>query len=117
MIRIPSQPTLAGNLILTMGRLDRYLLSRSDRFLLNFKVYYRLRPPSNYKSDYLMHVYRFYFLDAQDNIETFEDIEVGSLPDAIARARLMLKQRPHHRVVEIWAGNKWIHRATQDRAA
>jgi hypothetical protein len=64
-----------------------------------------------------MHLYRCHFLDAEDNIETFEEIETGSLADAIARAEVMLKQRPHHCAVEIWAGNRWIFRATRDRAA
>jgi hypothetical protein len=64
-----------------------------------------------------MHLYRCHFLDAEDNIEAFEEIEAGSLTDAIARAEVMLKQRPHHYAVEIWAGNRWVFRATRDRAA
>jgi hypothetical protein len=64
-----------------------------------------------------MHLYHCHFLNAEDNIEAFEEIEAGSLTDAIARAEVMLKQRPHHCAVEIWAGNRWIFRATRDRAA
>jgi hypothetical protein len=64
-----------------------------------------------------MHLYRCHFLNAADNIEAFEEIEAGSLTDAISRAEVMLKQRPHHYAVEIWAGNRWIFRATRDRAA
>ena len=62
-----------------------------------------------------MHLYRCCFLDAQDEIEAVEEIEVASLPDAITRADVMLKRRPHHSVVEIWAGGKWIYRATRDQ--
>jgi hypothetical protein len=64
-----------------------------------------------------MHLYRCHFLNAEDNIEAFEEIEAGSLADAIARAEVMLNRRPHHCAVEIWAGNRWIFRATRDRAA
>jgi hypothetical protein len=66
---------------------------------------------------YAMPLYRCHFLDAEDNIEAFEDIEAVSLADAIARAEMMLNQRRHHCAVEIWAGNRWVFRATRDRAA
>ena len=26
----------------------------------------------------------------------------------------MLKERPHHNVVEVWAGNRWIYRAARE---
>ena len=62
-------------------------------------------------------LYRFCFLDARDCTATSEEIEVNSLPDAIARAHMMLKQRPHHETVEVWLGNRCAYRARRDQAA
>ncbi len=62
-------------------------------------------------------LYRFCFLDAQDCTAASEEIEVNSLPDAIARAHMMLKQRPHHETGEVWLGNRCAYRARRDQAA
>jgi hypothetical protein len=40
-----------------------------------------------------------------------------SLLDAIARAHMMLMQRMHHEVVEVWLDNKCAYRARRDRTA
>jgi hypothetical protein len=61
-------------------------------------------------------LYRFYFLDAQDHAVASEEIEVASLLDAIARAHMLLIQRPHHETVEVWLGNRRAYRARQDQA-
>jgi hypothetical protein len=39
---------------------------------------------------------------------------VGTLLEAIDRANAMLKGRPHHDVIEVWPGNRWIYRATRE---
>ena len=62
-------------------------------------------------------LYRFSFLDAQDRPGASEEIELTSLLDAIARAHMMLKQRPHHDAVEVWLGNRCAYRARRDQAA
>jgi hypothetical protein len=62
-------------------------------------------------------LYRFCFLDAQDRDAASEEVEVASLLDAIARAHMMLKQRPHHETVEVWLGNRCAYRARRDQAA
>ena len=62
-------------------------------------------------------LYRFSFLDAQDRPGASEEIELASLLDAIARAHMMLKQRPHHDAVEVWLGNRCAYRGRWDQAA
>jgi hypothetical protein len=62
-------------------------------------------------------LYRFCFLDAHDRTVTSEEIEVATLLDAIARAHLLLKLRPHHELIEVWLGNRCAYRARRDRAA
>ena len=62
-------------------------------------------------------LYRFCFLDAHDRTVTSEEIEVGTLLDAIARAHLLLKLRPHHELIEVRLGNRCAYRARRDRAA
>jgi hypothetical protein len=46
-------------------------------------------------------IYRCHFRDHKDHITVSEDIDVDALTDAIARARAMLEERVHHRMVEI----------------
>jgi hypothetical protein len=46
-----------------------------------------------------------------------EEIDARSLIDAIAKAHMMLKSRPHHETVEVWLGNSLAYRARKDRAA
>jgi hypothetical protein len=43
----------------------------------------------------------------------YEEIEAGTLLHAIDRANAMLKERPHHDTIEVWAGNRWIYRAAR----
>ena len=62
-------------------------------------------------------LYRFCFLDAQDCTAVSEEIEVNSLLDAVARAHMLLKQRPHYETVEVWLGNRCAYRARRDQAA
>ena len=62
-----------------------------------------------------MALYRCHFLDADDRIKAHEEIDAGSLLDAINRATAMLNQRSHHEVVEVWAGNRWIYRAGREK--
>ena len=61
-----------------------------------------------------MSLYRCHFLDSRDHIEAYEEIETGTLLDAIDRANAILKERPHHDAVEVWAGNRWIYRAARE---
>lgn len=62
-----------------------------------------------------MALYRCHFLDDRDRITAHEEIDAGSLVDAIDRANAMLNERTHHDVVEIWAGNRWMYRAGRDQ--
>lgn len=62
-----------------------------------------------------MALYRCHFLDNRDCIIAHEEIDAGSLVDAIDRANTMLDERTHHDVVEVWAGNRWIYRARRGR--
>ena len=64
---------------------------------------------------YLMALYRRHFLDDCDRLTAHEEIDAGSLIDAIDRANTMLKERTHHDVVELWAGNRWMYRAGRGR--
>ena len=72
------------------------------------------RPPKPTEGSML---YRFTFLDAKDCTVSTEEIEARSLVDAVARAHMLLKSRPHHAMVEVWLGNSLAYRARQDRAA
>jgi hypothetical protein len=58
-----------------------------------------------------MALYRCHFLDVQDRIKAHEEINAGSLLDAIDQANAMLNERSHHDAVEVWAGSRWIYRA------
>lgn len=62
-----------------------------------------------------MALYRCHFLDNRDRIEAHEEIDATSLADAIDRANTMLAERPHHNIVEVWAGNRWLYRAGRGR--
>ena len=64
-----------------------------------------------------MALYRCHFLDAWDRIEAHEEIEADTLIDAIDRANAMLAERPHHSVVEVWAGNRWLYRTGHGAAS
>ena len=48
--------------------------------------------------------YRCYFLSGQDRIRDAEDIEAGSLEEAIGRAHAMLVERASHASIELWNG-------------
>jgi hypothetical protein len=62
-----------------------------------------------------MALYRCHFLGADDRIKAHEEIDAGSLVDAINEANMMLNERSHHDVVEVWAENRWIYRAGRQR--
>ena len=62
-------------------------------------------------------LYRFACLDAHDNAASTEEIDARSLIDAIAKAHMMLKSRPHHETVEVWLGNSLAYHARKNRAA
>ena len=64
-----------------------------------------------------MPVYRFCFMDAQDHVVSSEEIELNSLIDAMARAHILIKMRPHHPAVEVRLGNRVAYRAQRDRIA
>jgi hypothetical protein len=59
--------------------------------------------------------YRCHFIDVHDRIKAYEEIDAGSLLDAIHRANAMLNERPHHDAVEVWAGSRWIYRAGREK--
>ena len=46
-----------------------------------------------------MHIYRCYFLNADDQIQAFEVIEVASLSEGIDQAVAMLRARPDRKSV------------------
>ena len=48
-----------------------------------------------------MPLYRCHFLNARDHVEAHEEIDAGSLIDAIERANMMLDHRGQHEAVEI----------------
>ena len=56
-----------------------------------------------------MHIFRCYFLNADDRIEAFEVIEVATLGEVIDRALAMLQARPQHRNVELWDGARRVY--------
>ena len=68
-----------------------------------------------YRGNRLLH--RFTCLDAHDQAGSTEEIDARSLMDAIAKAHMMMKLRPHHETVEVWLGNTLAYRARKDRAA
>jgi len=68
-----------------------------------------------YRGNRLLH--RFTCLDAHDQAGSTEEIDARSLMDAIAKAHMMMKSRPHHETVEVWLGNTLAYRARKDRAA
>ena len=62
-------------------------------------------------------LYRFSCLDAQEQAVSTERMDARSLIDAIAKAHMMLKSRPHYETVEVWQRNTLAYRARQDREA
>ena len=67
-----------------------------------------------------MHLYRCFFLNEGDHIRAAEIIEADAVGEAIGKARIMLRERPEHRTVEIWQGARRLYRgdisAGSDRA-
>jgi hypothetical protein len=51
-----------------------------------------------------MKAYRCYFLNEQDRIESAEDVDADGLDEAIDKALLLLRRRPHLHTIEIWQG-------------
>jgi hypothetical protein len=66
----------------------------------------------NLKKAPTMSDYRCYFLGDDDHIKAAEDIDADELGAAIDRARVMLKERPHHRAIELWDGTKRVYPAS-----
>ena len=62
-----------------------------------------------------MTLYRCNFLNVNDHIEAHDEIDAGSLIDAIDRANAMLDPRSHHNALEVWASSRWIYRAGRHR--
>jgi hypothetical protein len=62
----------------------------------------------------IMALYRCHFLDDEDRIKAHEEIDAGSLPEAIDCTNAMLNERSHHDVVEVWSGNCWVYRAIRN---
>jgi hypothetical protein len=62
-------------------------------------------------------LYRFTCLDAHGQAGSTDEIEARSLIDAIAKAHMMLKSRPHYETVEVWIGNNLAYCARKDRTA
>jgi len=56
-----------------------------------------------------MPAYRCYFLDDGNHISAAEVIDADALNEAIDKALGMLKERPHHRAIELWEGNKRVY--------
>ncbi|HTV89140.1 MAG TPA: hypothetical protein VME41_09000 [Stellaceae bacterium] len=63
-----------------------------------------------------MSIYRCHFLDAGEQVAAAEEIDADALPEAIARARMMLTHRAHHRAIEVWQGARRLY-ATGHAAA
>ncbi len=57
-----------------------------------------------------MHHYRCFFLNEGDHIRAAEIIEAEMVGEAIDKARIMLRERPQHRAVEVWAGARRLYR-------
>jgi hypothetical protein len=57
--------------------------------------------------------YRCYFLDEQGHVRAAEDIDADALSEAIERALAMLKERDHHRSVEVWDGANRLYPVTR----
>jgi hypothetical protein len=53
--------------------------------------------------------FRCYFLDADERIRAAQDIEADAASAAVARVLEMLKERPHHRSVEVWQGARRVY--------
>ena len=62
-----------------------------------------------------MHIFRCYFVDEGDHIQTIEEIEASGLGDAIDRAQAMLKARPQHHGVGLWEGAKRVYPASYEK--
>ena len=58
-----------------------------------------------------MHIYRCFFLNEDDHIKAAEIIEADAIGEVIDKARVMLRERPQHRTVEIWEGGRRLYRA------
>ena len=64
-----------------------------------------------------MHIYRCFFLNEADHIRAAEIIEADAIGAAIDKARVMLRDRPQHRTVEIWEGGRRLYRADEQARA
>ena len=63
-----------------------------------------------------MRVYRCYFLNEQDRIEAYENVEAHALDEAVNRALALLRRQPkHHKGIEIWEGPNRVYPARRRR--
>jgi len=87
--------------------------------LLAMLIAIRLEPAltGSIEGAHAMPVYRFSFIDDQGHVVSSEELEVNSLIDAMAKAHMLLKTRPHHPAIEVWLGNRCAYSARQDRSA
>lgn len=60
-----------------------------------------------------MHIYRCFFLGEDDHIKAAEIIEADAIGEAIHKALVMLRERPEHRTVELWEGERKLYRADE----
>jgi hypothetical protein len=60
-----------------------------------------------------MHIYRCFFLNEGDHIKAAEIIEADAVGEVIDKARIMLRERPQHRTVEIWEGGRRVYRVEE----
>jgi hypothetical protein len=50
-------------------------------------------------------------LNEDDHIKAAEIIEAAAVGEVIDKVRVMLRERPQHRTVEIWEGGRRLYRA------
>ena len=62
-----------------------------------------------------MRVFRCYFLNERDRIETYENIEAHALDEAVDRALALLRQQREHKAIEIWEGPNRLYPARRRR--
>jgi hypothetical protein len=60
-----------------------------------------------------MHIYRCFFLGEDDHIKAAEIIQVDVIGEAVHKALVMLRERPEHRTVELWEGERKLYRADE----
>jgi len=62
-----------------------------------------------------MRRYHCYFVNKQDRIAGYENIEAPALDEAVDRALALLRQQPEHKAIEIWEGPNRVYPARRRR--